>query len=264
MYRKKMVIKVGTGGLRSNGHPSESVFWSIASQIAAIKREGWDALLVSSGAVDAARSLLGRLGRDAREFDDGELSSIGTSELLERWKQSFMPHGLIVATAWLTHSVWSHPNQRENFRKSGAKLSGGFTVPIVNENDLLSRSELRNMARGEGDNDYLARRVACLLKADAILFLTAAGGIFNGDPSLEHTRMYRELDGRQTFRLGAKNGGASKTGIGGPQSKINQASICYRRGMRAAIAGARDNQAIVRFSDGHELVGTTISDRTAF
>ncbi|MDO8564992.1 MAG: hypothetical protein Q7R88_03300, partial [bacterium] len=140
-------------------------------------------------------------------------------------------------------------------------LSGPGTVLIVNENDLLSRLELKKMKRGEGDNDYMARRVACLLNADAIIFLTESGGILNGKPGDEGTRLYRELDGRRTFRLGSKNGGKSNTGTGGPQSKINQASICFRRGMRATIAGIHEESVVIRFAH-KALVGTTISNRT--
>ncbi|MEK7169980.1 MAG: hypothetical protein AAB767_01700, partial [Patescibacteria group bacterium] len=182
--------------------------------------------------------------------------------LLGHWKQAFLPHGLVVATGWLTHSVWNHRNQRANLKKSGGKLSRLYTVPVINENDLLSRSELKKMKRGEGDNDYLARRVAVLLEADAFLILTESGGIYdNANPSDPAAKRYLELDGCTTFRLGAKNGGKSKTGTGGPQSKINQASICYRRGMRASIAGVHEKDVIMRFANG-ELVGTTITNRT--
>lgn len=259
---KRIVIKIGTGALRVNGQLSDEVFFNLAAQIAAIKKEGFEVAVISSGAVDAGKAWLSLLGRDFSVFDSGELSSIGTSELLERWKRAFVPHGLAIATAWLTHSVWTHRSQRMNLRKSGGKLSGLWTVPIVNENDLLSRSELRGMVKGVGDNDYLARRVACLLEAEAILFLTECGGIWNGNPAAPETRMFRQLDGRKTYRLGAKNGGASKTGTGGPQSKINQASICFRRGMRAAIAGVDESLVVVRFAH-EEFVGTTIGNRTS-
>lgn len=258
---KRLVIKVGTGALRQNGHLSDSVFFNIAAQIAEVKRQGYDVVLVTSGAVDAAREWLTLLGKDFSTLSAGELSSIGTSELLERWKKAFLPHGLVVATGWLTHSVWNHRNQRENLRKSGAKLSGSYTVLVVNENDLLSRSELKRMKKGEGDNDYLARRVACLLNVDAILFLTESGGIFNGSPTDPTTLMYEELDGRKTFRLGKKNGGKSETGTGGPQSKVNHASYCYRRMIRSAIAGVAERKVIVRFTSG-ERVGTFIGDKT--
>jgi glutamate 5-kinase len=202
------------------------------------------------------------LRKDSSMFDPGELSSIGTSRLLGQWERAFMPHGLVIATGWLTHSIWQHPNQRENLRRSGGKLSGFYTVPVVNENDLISRSELKKMKRGEGDNDYLGRRVALLLKADGYLILTESGGIYNHpNPGHSHARRYVELDGRTTFRLGVKNGGTSKNGTGGPQSKINQASFCFRRGMRAAIAGMDEEKAITRFTHG-ELVGTTITNRT--
>ncbi len=260
--KQRIVIKVGTGTLGVNGHPSDSIFFDIAAQIAEIKTEGHEVILVSSGAVDAGKSWLTLLRKDFSMLDPGELSSIGTSELLERWKRAFLPHGLVIATGWLTHSIWNHPNQRENLRRSGGKLSGLYTVPVVNENDLISRSELRNMKRGEGDNDYLGRRVAILLKADGYLILTEFGGIYNhGDPGHPSARRYLELDGRTTFRLGAKNGGKSKNGTGGPQSKINQVSFCFRRGMRAAIAGMSEERVIVRFTH-KELVGTTITSRT--
>lgn len=252
---KRVVIKVGTGALRQNGYLSDSVFFTIAAQVAELKREGFEVAVVSSGAVDAGKEWLYLLELP-NSFNKGELSSIGTSELLERWKRAFLPHGLVIATGWLTHSVWLHRNQRRNLLRSGGKLSGSFTVPIINENDLLSRSELKNMTRGEGDNDYLARRVALLLEADIVLFVTESGGIWNGKTGKRV--MYRELDGRTTFRLRGKNGGASHTGTGGPQSKINHASVCFRRGMCSGIIGVSD---IADFVHGCP-VGTAITDCT--
>ncbi|MDO8594575.1 MAG: hypothetical protein Q7R93_03600 [bacterium] len=262
MDKKRIVIKVGTGTLRADGHLSDFIFFSIASQIAQLKREGYEVILTSSGAVDAAKEWLLLLGKDFSMFNPGELSSIGTSRLLGYWERAFLPHSLVIATGWLTHSVWNHRSQRENLQRSAGKLSGLYTVPIINENDLLSRTELKNMKRGEGDNDYLGRRVAVLLKADAYLILTESGGIFNNaDPSHPSARRYLELDGRTTFRLGRQNGGKSKTGMGGPQPKINQVSFCFRKGMQAAIAGVHEEKVIVRFAH-EELVGTTITNRT--
>ena len=77
-----MVIKVGTGALRANGHPSDSIFFSLASQIARAKQAGYEIVLVSSGAVDAAIAWLTLLGKNFSMLDTGELSSIVTSELL--------------------------------------------------------------------------------------------------------------------------------------------------------------------------------------
>lgn len=260
--KQRIVIKVGTGALQADGHPCDSVFFDIAAQVARIKSEKHEVVLVSSGAVDAAREWLSLLGKDSSMLNAGELSSIGTSELLQKWKQAFLPHGIAIATGWLTHSVWHHKDQRENLQKSASKFCAlRYTVLVVNENDLLSRSELKNMETGVGDNDYMARRVACLLNADAILFLTESGGVWNNSPKNVTARIYSELDGRQTFRLGARNGGKSQTGTGGPQSKINQASICFRRGMRAAVAGVLEKDVVVRFARG-EYVGTTITNRT--
>ncbi|KKW20344.1 MAG: hypothetical protein A2W52_00630 [Candidatus Taylorbacteria bacterium RIFCSPHIGHO2_02_49_25] len=260
--RQRIVIKTGTGALRAPGRPHNAVFFDIAAQIARIKREGYEVILVSSGAVDSGATWLTLLQKDPCALNAGELSSVGTSELLFRWKEAFLPQGVAIATFWLTHSAWHHRGQRENLKKSGEKLCGlPYVIPIVNENDLLSRTELEKMEKGTGDNDFLARRVACLVGANAILFLTESGGIWSGTPGITGARLYRELDGRQTFRLRAKDNGASEAGTGGPQSKINQASICSRRGMRAAIAGVCEKDVIVRFARG-ERVGTTITNRT--
>ncbi len=259
---QRMVAKIGTGALRTDGRLDQRIFWDIASQVAIVKHEGYEVFLISSGAVDAGKEYLTLLGIDFSSLNDGELSSIGTSRLLRLWEDAFLPHQLTIATSWLTHSDFRIRVHRENLRISGGKLSAfPSVVPVGNENDLISRTELRKMPRGTGDNDYLARRVACLLQANIFLILTEAGGIWNGKPYAAGSRLYTELDGRTTFRLGAKNRGKSATGNGGPQSKINQASICFRRGMHSAIASPREKKVIIRCAAG-ELVGTTISTRT--
>lgn len=262
MKKELIVIKAGTGSLRLNGVPHIEIFFSIARQIAQIKREGFGAVLISSGAVDAGKRWVCLLGGNPGDFKAGELSSIGTEPLLALWRDAFLPHGLGISMGWLMNSVWNNREQRENLRVSGHRLAFSPFVPIVNEHDLLSRRELLKMRRGEGDNDYLARRVACLLDASAILFLTESGGIWNGVPGDGKSRLWRTLDGRVTYRLRKRNNGVSSTGTGGPQSKINQASFCFRRGMRAAISG-HTVDIIPRFAH-REIVPTTIGTENVF
>jgi len=254
--KRLLVVKVGTSSLRN-----ARVFYRIASQIAEAKKLGVGVVLLTSGAVDAGRNWVELLEGNPEDFNPGELSGIGSLELLTRWKEAFLPHHLGIVLGWVTNGTWSHKGERENLRTAARKFAWSNFVLVVNEHDLLSRRELEKMKRGAGDNDYLARRVAKLIGATDVLFLTEVGGITDGDPKALGTRRYLEIDGRTTMRLGKRNSGKSAAGTGGPQSKINQASICYRLGMQVAIAGATEADVVVKFLKG-EQVGTIISDRT--
>jgi glutamate 5-kinase len=117
------------------------------------------------------------------------------------------------------------------------------------------------MEKGFSENDKLARMVAFLINADAVLFLTNKRGIYREDPKNNpHARLYKEINARvKPESIGISNG-TSKTGTGGMMAKWKEASHCAKRGMRVAIAG-NEKDVIVRFVKG-ESVGTRIGTAT--
>jgi glutamate 5-kinase len=88
------------------------------------------------------------------------------------------------------------------------------------------------------------------------VFVTVKGGVYTANPEVDASaKLVPKINARRRFRIGGKSSGPSKNGTGGMQSKVNQASICARRGMRAGITGSKE---ILQFIEG-ETVGTKVT-----
>src|SRR5205807_4850768 len=129
-------------------------------------------ILVSSGAVGAG---MGVLGYDRRPNDLAELqacAAVGQSRLMASYEKLFGVFGLSVAQLLLTHEDLQHHERHLNARNTLVRLLGHGIVPIINENDVVSFTELKF-----GDNDKLSALVASLLPADLLIILTTVDGV---------------------------------------------------------------------------------------
>lgn len=247
-----IVIKVGTDVLKDILALS-----IIARQIAQLKKMGYGVILVSSGGVTAGSDCLAFLGGSPNDYHKCILASIGAWGLLEHWGKALMLDRLVPAQCYLTYGNLRFKGEKESIRSRLRLLAfNPFAVPLVNENDVVSGVEIEKMKKGLGDNDRLARIIAVLVEAHAIVFVTAKGGVYTANPDKDTSaRIIPKVNASRRYRAGAKNAGTSANGTGGMRSKVNQASICARKGMRAGIIGFRD---ILPFFEGKH-VGTTVA-----
>jgi len=250
--QKIAVIKVGTDVLTN-----VQAFSVIARQIAQIKGMGIGVVLVSSGGVTAGAQRVDFLGGKSGDYHKRFRASIGARHLLNLWGDAFALCQRDVAQCYVTYGNLRFSGERKSFRLALRHLAfDSFVVPLVNENDIVSEVEIKKMQVGLGDNDRLARVVACLVEASAIVFVTVKGGVYTANPEVDASaKLVPRIDAKRRFRINGKHPGPSKNGTGGMQSKVNQASICARRGMRAGIIGPRE---ILQFLEG-ENVGTKVA-----
>jgi glutamate 5-kinase len=158
----RIVVKLGTGVITdSQKHPDPVQMGQLVAQVAAQRQAGREIVLVTSGAVGAG---MGVLGMSKRPVDLAELqtcAAIGQSRLMALYEQLFAQFNLHVAQVLLTHDDLEHHDRHLNARNTLVSILQHGVVPIVNENDAVSCTELRF-----GDNDQLSALVACLLPAD--------------------------------------------------------------------------------------------------
>ena len=234
-----ILIKVGTGVLTSDGTLKTDPFFSIAAQIAELKRQGYGVLLVSSGSVAAGKERMACLGARGL-YQKSEYAGIGSRHLLDKWGEALSLDRLEAVQFWITYGNLRNKGERKSICSKLRRLAyDRLAVPIVNENDIVSAVEIRKMRTGLGDNDRLARIVARSIKANRIIFVTETGGMYTKNPLIDKGALLRsEVDAKKRYRL-PKHSRASANGTGGMQSKINQASICARNGIDAFIIGFR-------------------------
>ena len=243
----RVVVKLGTGILTdSRKQPDLPQLEQLVTQIAEQRKSGKEIVVVSSGAVGAG---MGKLGFEKRPRDLAELqacAAVGQSRLMAIYEKLFAQFDLSVAQVLLTHDDLQHHERHLNARNTLVTLLAHGIVPIINENDAISFTELKF-----GDNDLLSALVASLLPADLLIILTTVDGVIEnfGKANPKTFRTIENIDG-EIERLAG--GTQSVTAVGGMSSKIQAAKIAVRSGIPLVIASGRKKRVLAEVLDGHE------------
>lgn len=254
---RPLIVKCGTEFLYAAELAREAVwpyavqnaFDRVAAQVAFVEKSGVPVVIISSGAIKEGQQRLSYRTVPVR-FTSKEYAGIGTPHLYKRWSDTFGKHCKSVAQILVTAANLSCDGERQSIARAIAAYHINGVIPIVNENDVVADAEQRI-----GDNDRLARIIAELVQADAVLFLTLSGGVYEEDPVYNSgARQYKEIDARMALTDWRLTNGIA--------IKLLEAVQCFAMGMRVAIAGAEE-EAILKFAAG-EPVGTMISDSIRF
>jgi len=243
----RLVVKLGTGVLTdARKQPDLAQMEQLVAQIAQQRQAGREIVLVTSGAVGAG---MGVLGCEKRPSDLAELqacAAVGQTRLMAAYEKLFAQFKLHVAQVLLTHDDLEHHERHLNARNTLVTLLGRGVVPIINENDAVSFTELKF-----GDNDKLSALVACLLPADLLVVLTSVEGVMENfrRPDSRILSLIEQID--QTVEHLAL-GTASATSVGGMASKIQAAKMVVRSGIPMVIASGRKSAVLARILDGLE------------
>ena len=187
---RRIVVKIGSNVLtREDGRPDTTRISALVDQLARLHRAGTEFILVSSGAVASGRSLLEtRVGRidtvSARQL----FSAVGQVKLLNRYYDLFNEYGIVCGQVLTTKESLSTRRQYLNQRNCMEAMLAAGVVPIVNENDTISVTELMFT-----DNDELSGLVAAMMGAEALVILSNIDGIYDGSPSDPASQVIRRV-----------------------------------------------------------------------
>jgi len=246
-----VVVKVGSSSLRdADGHLDRGQVRSLSSQVAALRSEGVQVIVVSSGAVAAG---MGRLGLAERPTDTPTLqaaAAAGQGALVHAYQQVLDEHGLVGAQLLLSQDDFVIRRRYLNARTSLRRLLELGAVPIINENDAIATDELTY-----GDNDHLAALVASMLGAGLLVLLSDVEGMLDRPPSEPGAALVPVVADPDDIDLERIGGVGSVVGSGGMRTKIGAAQVAVRSGMHVVIADARRPGVIADVAHGEE-VGT--------
>lgn len=243
----RIVVKLGTGVLTdSRKQPDLAQIRQLVAQVAAQRKAGREVVLVTSGAVGAGMGVLGHEKRPTALDALQACAAVGQSRLMATYQKLFAKFDLHVGQVLLTHEDLAHHERHLNARNTLVTLLRQGVVPIINENDAVSITELKF-----GDNDKLSALVASLLPADLLVILTTVDGVIEGFgsstarvlPTIEH------VDGAIEKMAG---GTTSATAVGGMASKIQAAKIVVRTGIPLVIASGRKKTVLQRVLNGED------------
>src|SRR5437867_1470771 len=241
----RIVVKLGTGVLTDSRKQLDPVqVEQLVGQAAAQRKAGREMVLVTSGAVGAG---MGALGYEKRPVQLAELqacAAVGQTRLMATYEKLFSQFDLRVAQVLLTHDDLQHHERHLNARNTLITLLQGGVVPIINENDAVSFTELKF-----GDNDRLSALVASLLPADLLVILTSVDGVIEnlGKANPKTVSRIEQIDDTIQKMAG---GTESVTAVGGMASKIEAARIVMRAGIPMVIASGKKKTVLARVLEG--------------
>ena len=252
---QRWVIKIGSALLTDNGvglNRDNIAQW--VQQIAHLRQQGMEILLVSSGAVAEGMCRLGWQRRPHALHAQQAAAAVGQMGLVQAWESSFSQYGLHTAQILLTHDDLSNRHRYLNARSTIRSLLQLGVVPVINENDTVVTDEIRF-----GDNDTLAALAANLVEADHLIILTDQQGLFDRDPR-QHTeaQLIDEAaadDEKLDVMAGAVGG---LLGRGGMATKLRAARLAARSGTCTVIASGREPDALLRIRSA-ENIGTLLT-----
>ena len=247
---KRVIIKIGSSLLTKGGQGlDKTAIAAWVSQMADLKQQSIDIVLVSSGAVAEGMSRLGLKIRPKTLHELQAAAAVGQMGLVRVFDDNFQHHGLHAAQVLLTHEDLSDRQRYLNARSTLLTLLKLGVVPVINENDTVATEEIRF-----GDNDTLAALVANLVEADLLIILTDQKGLYTGDPGLFPDAELISQISVNDSRL-EKMAGESRSGLGrgGMYTKVKAARLASRSGGATLIApGVLDN-VITKVISGEEI-----------
>lgn len=235
---KRITVKIGSNVLtRSDGTLDITRMSAIVDQVAELRRGGVEVIMVSSGAVASGRSEVQSHGKldavSARQL----FSAVGQAKLMNRYYELFREHGLTCGQVLTTKESFSTRESYLNQRNCMQVMLEHGVIPIVNENDTISVTELMFT-----DNDELSGLISAMMDAEALVILSNVDGIYNGNPAEADSEVIREISGTEASIEDCIQAKKSAFGRGGMITKFKIASKVADEGIEVIIAnGKKDN-----------------------
>jgi glutamate 5-kinase len=246
---KRWVIKLGSALLTQEGRgldrPSIQEW---VDQIATLRSDGTQVVIVSSGSVVEGMSRLGWNRRPQALNELQAAAAVGQMGIARVYEQCFHSHAIHTAQILLTHDDVSDRARYLNARSTLRQLLSLGVVPVVNENDTISTEAIKL-----GDNDTLAGLVCNLVEADVFIILTDQQGLFSADPRENAQAQLISHGQAGDPNLDKMAGEGGEFGTGGMRTKLKAAALAARSGTATVIASGLEPKVLLRLARAEPL-----------
>ena len=237
---KRVAVKIGSNVLtRKDGTLDITRMSALTDQVAQLHKAGLQIILISSGAVASGRSEL-KLSHKLDQVSSRQLfSAVGQAKLINRYYELFRDHGIACGQVLTTKENFGSRRHYLNQKNCMEVMLEERVIPIVNENDTISVTELMFT-----DNDELSGLISTMMDAEAFIILSNIDGIYTGNPSDPESEVIREIEpaGNESDVSSYIQTGKSSFGRGGMITKYRIAKKVADEGIEVIIAnGKRDN-----------------------
>lgn len=241
------MIKIGSSSLthEATGDLNLSKIEKLVRVISDLKGEGKEVVLVSSGAIAAGRQALGHQGRPGSLAEKQAFAAVGQARLMMVYQKLFAEYNQTAAQILLTKHTMLNDASRYNAQNTFEELLKLGTIPIVNENDSVSTSEIP-LVDNFGDNDRLSAIVSALIGADLLILLSDIDGLYSDDPRQNPEARFISVVPEITPKLleMGKETSGSNVGTGGMAAKLAAAQIATDSGADMVIANGNQVDVI--------------------
>lgn len=256
---KRIIVKIGSNVLtQTDGLPNQKRISHLVDQIASLKKQNFEVILISSGAVASGRSLISVDEKSNPVAVRQLLASIGQVKLINTYASLLEKHELLCAQVLVTKEDFRDRAHYLNMKSCLEILLQNQVIPIINENDVVSVTELMFT-----DNDELAGLVAAMLNADQLLILSNVDGIFDGDPKLSTSKVIEKIDESFQKLSGFITTTKSNFGRGGMLTKTNMAQKTAKLGISVHIANGTKDNIITDVLEGNTLHTQFVPEKRA-
>ncbi len=247
---KRIVFKFGTNALSTdNGDLALSRLYSFMEDIAALRAQGKEVMIVTSGAVGVGKRRLGLTSAPDVVSLKQACAAVGQISLMKLYEDGFKQLGVVAAQVLLTEDDFSHRSRYLSLRDTLNRLLELGCVPVINQNDTVSTNELRGYKEKGvnvcfSDNDKLSALVASGMDADLLCVMSDVDGLYNGDPRKDKNAKLIDVVKGVTPEIEALGFCASSRGRGGMKTKLEAAKVVTRSGAAMIIAYGKKPGAV--------------------
>jgi glutamate 5-kinase len=245
---KRIVAKIGSALLIDSGTGRLRREWleSLCADVAALRAQGKEVILVSSGAIALGRHALGLKSGVLKLEESQAAAATGQVRLAHAYAEILESQNIIASQVLLTLDDTEERDRYLNARATLKTLLSLGSVPVINENDTVATAEIRF-----GDNDRLAARVASMMEADCLVLMSDVDGLYTADPTRDPSATHIPQVAAITHDIEAMAGASvSGVGRGGMVSKLMAAKIATSAGCEVVIAKGAVDHPLRAIADG--------------
>ena len=251
--KKRIVVKIGSNALtRADGRLDVTRMSALVDQIAWLRGQGCEVILVSSGAVACGRRELD-IEHELDSVEQRQLfSAMGQAKLIGLYYDLFREYHIHVGQVLTMKENFQPGEQYRNQQACMRVMLENGVIPIVNENDTVSVTELMFT-----DNDELSGLIAQMMQADTLILLSNIDGIYTGNPADPQSHLIKEVapgtDLSQYIQTEK-----SSAGRGGMQSKYATATGVQQAGISVIIANGKRENVLIDLMQNNQNVPHTV------
>ena len=248
LYNNRIVVKVGTSTLTNDSGKSDlRATDRLVCTLADIQNMGYEVILVSSGAIAVGRNKLSMKGRP--DYNSMRMkqaaAAVGQCSLMYLYDKFFGDYDKTVAQILLNAEDIEQEEKKENLTNTFDALLEMGVIPIVNENDSVSYTEIESEDRLFGDNDMLSSVVAVLCRAKRLVIMSDIDGFYDSDPRLHpNAKLIEQIDTIDEKVYALAGGAGSRRGTGGMRTKLQAAELATSNGIDTIVTNGKRPEAL--------------------